>query len=234
MVRKRAFWQQRWFWATLGVLAVAAIVFGVLMNIRSNNRKEQRIRQLAAVQNYATAVQNVLPDDRTAVSALVNPFPTFHQTIDELGSGKQKPAQVTQEATAVEQAAGKTATALNTIDTSKLVPREFADLRATLNDSKLLFEQSFRLYIDAAALTRQAAALDGDQRKALVTSAGDVASRASLLFQSGLRKMTGQITRLGGTFQPIQPPPPTPTPAPTPSASASPTPTSSASATPSG
>jgi cell division septation protein DedD len=225
----KPFWQRRWFWGALGVVALAAIVLGVLLNMRSNNRKHNEVRQLAAAQNYAAAVQSVLPDDRTAVAPdLIIPFPTFQQTVDDLSSGSSRPAKATADAKAVQDAAGNTAAGLNKIDTTKLIPTEFRDLRATSNDSKTLFVQSFRLYADAASLTRQAAALQGDQRKALLASAGDVFSRASLLFQSGLRKMSGEITRHGGTFQTVQPPQPTPTPTPTPSASATPTATETA------
>jgi cell division septation protein DedD len=227
MVRKKPFWQRRWFWVALGVVALAAIVLGVLLNMRSNNKKEQEARQLAAAQNYAAAVQSVLPDDRTAVAPdLIIPFPTFQQTIDDLSSGSSKPAKATADAKAVQDAATTTAEGLNKIDTTKVIPTEFRDLRAASNNSKTLFVQSFRLYADAASLTRQAATMEGDQRKALLVTAGDVFSRASLLFQSGLRMMSGQITRHGGTFQIVQPPQPTPTPTPTPTA------TPSASATP--
>jgi hypothetical protein len=229
MVRRRALWQQRWFWIGLGVLAAAGIVLGVLLTMRSNDRKHDRVRRLAAAQNYSTAVQNALPDDRTAVAPdVIIPFASFRQTLDDLSGGKGS-ATAKKDAVDVANAATKAASDIGTVDTATLVPREFTDLRAALNDSKNLFVQSFRLYADAAKLVEEAADLPTADRKAILTTAGDVLSRASLLFQSGVRKMAAQVNGNGGTFQPVQPPAPSPSPSP----SVSPTPSAPASVSPS-
>jgi hypothetical protein len=228
VVRRPPFWQRRWFWITVGVIAVAAIAIGVVANMRANDRKESRARQLAAVQNFSSAIQVEFPDDRTVVPPdLIIPFPTFRQTIDDLSSGSMKPADAAKNARDVAAAAATSADGIRAVDTSKLIPFQYPLTRAQMNDVKGLFVQSFRLYQDAAQLTLTATTLSGDQQKAVLKSAGDVLSRASLIFQSGNQKLARSVAALGGTFQAVQAPQPTPSPtpsvSPSPSESAAPT-----------
>jgi hypothetical protein len=229
VVRHKPFWQQTWFWITVGVVAVVAIVFGVVINMRANDRAESKKRQLAAVQNFSAAVQAEFPDDRSVVPPdLIIPFPTFRQTIDDLSSGAMKPAAAAANARTVIKAASDSAAGIREIDTGSLIPDTYPLTRAQMNDVKGLFVQSFRLYQDAATLTLTATTLPGDQQKAVLKSAGDVLTRASLLFQSGNTKLSRSITALGGTFQEVQAPSPSPTPSASSSPSASPSPSESA------
>ena len=175
VVRHKPFWQRRWFWITMGVVAVAAIAVGIVLNMRANDREESRKRQLAAVQNFSTAIQGEFPDDRSVVPPdLIIPFPTFRQTIDDLSSGDMTPADAAKNAREVEQAAADSAAGIRRIDTSKLIPDQYPATRAAMNDVKGLFVQSFRLYQDAASLTLTATTLDGAEQKAVLKSAGDV------------------------------------------------------------
>jgi hypothetical protein len=230
VVRRRPFWQRTWFWITIGVVVVIAIVFGVVANMRANDREDSKKRQLAAVQNFSSAVQAEFPDDRSVVPPdLIIPFPTFRQTVDDLSSGKMKPAAAAVNARDVMKAASDSASGIRQIDTASMIPDQYPLTRAQMNDVKGLFVQSFRLYQDAATLTLTATTLQGDEQKAVLRSAGDVLTRASLLFQSGNTKLSRSITALGGTFQEVQAPQPSPSPTP----STSPSPSASPSAPPS-
>jgi len=234
VVRRKPVWQRTWFWITIGVIAVIAIVLGVMANMRANDREASRKRQLAAVQNFSSAVQAEFPDDRSVVPPdLILPFPTFRQTIDDLSSGAMKPAAAAANARAVEKAAGESADGIRQIDTASLIPDQYPLTRARMNDVKGLFVQSFRLYQDAANLTLTATTLQGAEQKAVLKSAGDVLTRASLLFQSGNTKLSRTITALGGTFQEVQAPQPSPSPTPTASPSPTASPTESPTASPS-
>jgi hypothetical protein len=232
VVRRRPFWQRRWFWISLGVVAVLAVAVGIVLNMRANDREESRNRRLAAVQNFSAAIQGEFPDDRSVVPPdLIIPFPTFRQTIDDLSSGSMKPADAARNAREVEKAAAESAAGIQRIDTAKLIPDQYPATRAAMNDVKGLFVQSFRLYQDAASLTLTATTLEGAEQKAVLKSAGDVLTRASLIFQSGNQKLSRSVTALGGTFQQVQAPQPSPSPTPSPSAPASPS--ASPTATPS-
>jgi hypothetical protein len=232
VVRRKPFWQRTWFWITVGAIAVIAIVFGVVVNMRANDREAAKKRQLAAVQNFSSAVQAEFPDDRSVVPPdLIIPFPTFRQTIDDLSSGKMKATAAAANARAVTKAASDSANGIREIDTASLIPDQYPLTRAQMNDVKGLFVQSFRLYEDAANLTLTATTLQGDQQKAVLASAGDVLTRASLMFQSGNTKLSRSITALGGTFQEVQAPQPSPSPTPSVPPSASPSPSPSESAT---
>jgi hypothetical protein len=233
VVRRKPFWQRTWFWIAVAVVAVAAIAFGVVMNMRANDREASKRRQLAAVQNFSAAVQGEFPDDRSVVPPdLIIPFPTFRQTIDDLSSGDMRPAEAAKNARDAATGAAASATGVRQIDTAKLIPAQYPLTRAQMNDVKGLFVQSFRLYQDAAQLTLTATTLNGDEQKAVLKNAGDVLTRASLLFQSGNQKLSRTITALGGTFQAVQAPQPSPTPTPSPTPSESPSPSASESASP--
>jgi hypothetical protein len=222
VVRKKPVWRRRWVWAVMGLAAAGGITTGVLLNIKSNNAKELKSREISAVEAFDEAVVGHLPPGSAPLGqGSYNVFPTLSTDLSSFAAGKLPTKDATKKADTIIAQAKATVSKIQAIDVTKVIPEDSevtfpatargkGATRDYLINVQFLMTQAFGLYQDAAELMKQAVSLTGDGREALITQAQDVANRAATLWGRAESQITSIKSVLGiqpqGGFQPPLPP----------------------------
>jgi hypothetical protein len=222
VVRKKPIWQRRWVWALVGLAAAAGITTAVLLHIQSTNEKELKAREISAIEAFDEAVVGHLPPGSSPLGqGSFNVFPTLSTDLSSFAAGKLSTKDATKKADTVISQAKVTVAKIQAIDVTKVIPEDSevtfpatargkGATRDFFINVQFLMTQAFGLYQDAAELMKQAATLTGDDRKALITQAQDVANRAATLWGRAESQITSIKSVLGiqpqGGFQPPLPP----------------------------
>jgi hypothetical protein len=220
VVRKPPIWRRRWIWGLIGALVVGGVAVGLLLKFRADGRVDRRDREIAALRTFADRVRAELPEDIQSVpGGLVVVFPELRQDLESLKEGTLKPAEARSRADEIEGAARGAAEGIEAVAVETVIPAEFEEDRARLQDAKEFLVQSFRIYEDVAGLLVLSIGQTGQEREQLIDRTQSILGRAGSLFDSGFGILSSSLSRLGITTpivpqQPITPPTPIPSPPP--------------------
>jgi hypothetical protein len=232
----------------LGVIVVAGILSGVLVALHHKHQNSFKLKETSAIAAFTARLQAILPQGQDA--SFVQPdlyafYPSFTTDIQDLESGKLSASDATAKGKAMGTSAQKAATAISSLNVTRLVPSSFSVTGWTSTDAgagpitapgatqQVLLEgqfqmsQAFQTWQQAASIFQAAADAPKAQQKALADQANQLATKAASLWDRGylalinVRKALG-LTTLNAPATSFTPSPsPIPTPPPTPSASAS-------------
>jgi hypothetical protein len=220
-------------------VVVVAVVIGVLIALHASSVRSFKAKQAAGVTRFSDQVTAKVPKDAQSVGgSTLFLFPGAPSGLDDLASGKAKPADSLTQAKAYAAEAKTSADAISAIRTQSLIASNFTIststvrapglTRRSLNDAQYLMVKGLRMYQQVFALWETAAGPDTPDavRKDMAARAKIIATTAGQLFDRGWTEFIQVRSQAGlpslGQFSPPQPPPsPSPTPAPGPSASPS-------------
>ena len=209
-VRKPAFWQKRVFWVGVAVVAVLAVLTGVLLSVNSSREKDLKAKTSAAVNSFKAQLEGKLPpppDSQPAPPTGYTLYPTLAANLDKLAAGRLKDAE--KNGASLVGSAKASGEAIRDLDVRKLIPEEatygevksvrgLGATRLVLNESKSLVAQSFRIYESIGELIKTAAVMtDEGQVKAIVEQAKKLEQQASALFHDGYQKIINLQGQLG-------------------------------------
>src|ERR1051325_10120879 len=83
-------WKRWWVWAIVGVLAVGAIVLGVLLSVHSRHERDFKAREATAVSQFGALVEKQFPpspDTQPAPPTRVLIYPTLAADLDKVAKG---------------------------------------------------------------------------------------------------------------------------------------------------
>jgi hypothetical protein len=209
VVRKPPIWRRRWVWGLIGGLAVAGILIGVGLALRSSHRKAFREKEATALNTVAGQLVSKFPKDRTeSPGNLFVFYPTATADLDKLAKGQLKEADAQTKGRDLSSSATAAQQALASVPVNQLIPQNFTAsptpgvtgkgaTRQAVTDSVFLIQQAFQLYGRVGELMRSAATAPQDQRKATASQATALFSQAGQLFDQGLRKILTTADSLG-------------------------------------
>ncbi len=244
VTRKPPFFKRRWVIVTAMTVLVVAGVIVTLSLLHGASARHFKATQKSAVGAYSDRVVATLPADIQSVGGdTVFLFPNVPTQLDDLASGKTKPADSLTVANGYSKEAAKAVAAVQAVKMASMIP---ADLdvsassqrapgltRVTLAHAQFLMVQGLHAYERAFTLWQAAAAPNTPDalRKSLANQAKTLASDAGQLFEQGwtifvqLRHQAG-LPQLPQFSQPpagTTPGSTTPSPNPTATATGSPT-----------
>jgi hypothetical protein len=201
VVRKKPIWARRWVLALVGSAAVLGILAAVILGkVLPDRRAATKQREIAAVSDYGSLVQQKFPPSAQAVPPTgFQMFPTLPADLSKLPT--IKPALARKAAKNFGDAARTAADGIQGIDVQKLVPEEFTQDRLDLVNGQFSMVQSLRLYETISTLMSTAAGAPKAERTALITRMQALAAQAQELFDHGYRQLVNIRVRLG--IQPI-------------------------------
>jgi hypothetical protein len=201
VIRKPPIWKRRWVLGTVAGIALVAILFATFTWLHHKHERAFRAREAGAVLTFSNKTVRAFPADRQTVPPDLYAFyPTLSQSLDNLASGKLKPADAVKAGTSVQTSATATQQAIQQINLNTLISADFDATTAAgetakgltkslLLDSQFSMEQAFLMYSRVGQLMKAAAAATGTQRAALVGQAKSELQQAGNVFDRGFRTL---------------------------------------------
>lgn len=209
VVRKKPFYKRRSVWIAAGAVALAAILFGVFLGIRSRTERAEREREVAAMDTFTNMVRNGFPPGaRPVPPSGYELFPELREDLGKLAGGELSAEEASQKGERLEQQARASAEKIDPIVVREVIPEEFPQTRLDLIDSQFMMVQALNLYERVGGLMRSAADAAAPAKKALGRQATQLASSAETLFNRGYQALVNERIRLG-IHQSLPPQPPT-------------------------
>jgi hypothetical protein len=250
VTRKPPIWRRRWLLYSLGAVVIIGVAVGVLIAMHASSARSFKAKQAAAVTRFSDQVTAKVPRDaQSAGGSTLFLFPSAPTELDDLGSGKAKPADSLKQAQTYAAEAKASADSISAIKTQSLIATDFTIststqrapglTRRTLADAQYLMVRGLRVYQQVFALWETAAAPGTAEavREDVAARARVLATTAGQLFDRGWTEFVQVRNQAGlsslGQFSPPQPSP-SPSPSASPTASPSGSPSGSPSASPSG
>src|SRR6266571_5151419 len=202
-VRKKPLFRRRWFLATVGAVAVAGILTGVLVHLSNNHRNALHARTLGAVTKFVGQVKGLFPpppDSQALPPTGFEVYPTLSSDLDSVAKG-DKSVNGVDKGNSLMSSAKASADAIAKLSVSNLIPEEAnisegpglkgpGATRLVMIDAQFLLQQAFLTYSNVGGLMAQAGALQGTARTDLITRAKALVTTAQTLFSRGYEKMT--------------------------------------------
>ena len=151
-------------------VVVVAVVIGVLIALHASSVRSFKAKQAAGVTRFSDQVTAKVPKDAQSVGSTLFLFPSARSGLDDLASGKVKPADSLTQAEAYAAEAKTSADAISAIRTQSMIASNFtlstSTVRApgltrrSLNDAQYLMVKGLRMYQQVFALWETAAAPD--------------------------------------------------------------------------
>lgn len=243
VTRKPPIWRRKWLLYSLGAVLVIGVAVGVLIAVHASSVRSFEAEQAAAVTRFSDQVTAKVPKDaQSAGGSTLFLFPGAGSSLDDLASGKAKPADSLEQAQAYAAEAKASADSISAIKTQSLISLDLiistSTLRApgltrrTLADAQYLMVKGLRVYQQVFALWETAAApgIPDAVRKDVAARAKVLTTTAGQLFDRGWTEFVQVRNQAGlsslGQFTPPQS-------SPSPSASPTASPSGSPSASPS-
>lgn len=236
VVPKPPIWRRRWVLLAAGLVALAGILTGVLIGMQARSAAARKDREERAVRNYLNQFRDHLPEDRVPVPPdVIVIFSSVQEDLSRIGT-ELTAAQAEKRGQDIAAMAKESADGLEAVSVGGLIPQEFSEDRAALNEAQFLIVQSYRLYEQIGGLIEAAATSSAKQQTAIVDQVQLLMNRSGSLFDRGYVRIVRLAKRLGIPVETaFQPPPavPQPTASPNPAPTATATPGSSPSPSPS-
>ena len=219
VVRKPPLWRRRWVQIVVVLIVLAGIGIGVSISVRRSHARHFKTEEVAGIEAYAAKLRATFPADHENVPPdLVVFFPNLSSDLDKLAKGTLKPAAATTEAGTITSAAQATATAIQNLKVSSVIPARFTvtgvstgstgakpegivargATQALVNNAQYLMVEAFQVWAQAGNVFAEAAATtDTTARQALVNAATQLDHQASSLFDRGYQKVLAIENALG-------------------------------------